>query len=175
MSAMIASATAMPGVRSSSICTAAGSMASRAAWRYSSRRCADTSTLTTMAIVSPSRYAARLLARELRTVVIGRIAIDGMNVVHAVLRRVLDDEGWPLDPEVRRTAVGRRATPGEVGLRQVRPDLCYARFAERVGHDAGPLPHELHQHRLLRRRERGRTNAFGLNGSSILTGSEHEI
>ncbi len=105
MSAMIDSARAIPGVRSSSSCTRPGSMASRAAWRYSSRRCADTSAAPTIAVVRASTQAARLLPRELRTVVVGRIAINGMDVVDAALRRVLDHEGWPLNAEIRGATV----------------------------------------------------------------------
>ena len=60
--------------------------------------------------------AARLPARKLRSVVVGRIAIDRVDVIDAALRRVLDHERRPLDAEVRRAAVGRRAAPGEVGV-----------------------------------------------------------
>src|SRR6185436_14890509 len=154
MSARIASARAMPGVMSSSTWTRPGAMASRAAWRYSSARCADTPAPPAMAIVSATMAAARLLARDLRTVVVGRIAIDGVDVVDAVLRRVLDDERRPLDSEVRGAAVRRRAAPGEKRLGKVRPDLGQPRLRERVVHDAGPLAREIDQHRLLRRGQR---------------------
>src|SRR5438128_9729285 len=128
MSAMIASAKAMPGVRSSSIRTAPGSMPSRAACRYSSSRCADTPAMATDAIVRASTQAAPLLPRELRTVIVGRIAINGVDVVDAALRRVLDHERRALDPEIRGAAIGRRAAPGEVCPGEVRPDLGDPRF-----------------------------------------------
>ena len=98
-----------------------------------------------------------------------------MDVIDAVLRRVLDDKGWSLNPEVRGAAVRRRAAPGEVGLREIGTDLRHSRLGERVVHDAGPLAHEIQQHRLLRRRERRCANALGLNGSSIPTRAEHEV
>src|SRR2546428_1433956 len=123
MSAMVGSATAMPGVRSSSSSTRSGSTASRAACRSSSVRCAETvvQAMTTANITTT--MAAVLAAHELRAIVIGRITIDGMDVIDAALRRVLDDQGGPLDPEVRGAAVDRRPAPGEVGLREVCPDL----------------------------------------------------
>ena len=61
--------------------------------------------------------AIAVLRRELRTVVVGRIAIDGVDVIDAALRRVLDDERRALHPEIRHAAVRRRPAPGEVGLR----------------------------------------------------------
>src|SRR5438874_1915777 len=175
MSARIVSASAIPGVRSSSSCTPRGSMAIRAACRYSSRRCADTSAMTIVAIVSASTPAVRLLPRKLRTVVVGRIAIDRMDVIDAALRRVLDDESWSLDPEVCRASVRSRATPCEGRFGEMRPELGEPCVSIRVVHDARPLANEIEQHRLLRRRKRRRANAFGLYGSSILTGSQHEI
>src|SRR6266851_6612968 len=138
-------------------------------------RCAETWASPTTARASTSRPAARLLPRELRTIIVGRIAIDSVDVVDAALRRVLDHEGRPLDAEIRGAARGRRATPGEVRLGEIRPDLGHPRLGERVVHDAGPLPHDVQQHRLLRRRERRRANALGLNRSTIPTGPEHEI
>src|SRR5207253_11240397 len=98
MSAMIVSATAMPAVRSSSSATRSGSTASRAACRYSSVRCADSVVQTmTAANITKTMAAMPLPAHELRTVVIGRIAIDGMDVIDAAQWRVLDDQGRALD------------------------------------------------------------------------------
>src|SRR5438093_13770657 len=98
-------ATALPGVRSSSTCTRSGSIAIRAACRYSSRRCADTADPKAIAIAITIRNAVGLLAREFRTIVVGRVAIDGVDVIDAVLRRVLDDERRSLNAEVCRTAI----------------------------------------------------------------------
>jgi hypothetical protein len=61
-----------------------------AAWRYSSRRCADTPATPTIAIVRARTPAVRVLPREPRTVIVGWIAVDGMDVVDAAVRRVED-------------------------------------------------------------------------------------
>src|SRR5688500_7989561 len=124
----------MPGVRSSSIPMRSGSMATRAACRYSSPRCADAAPLA-----SSTKAAApsQLLRRELRTVVVGRIAVDGVDVVDAALRRVLDDQRRSLHAEIRRAAGRGWPAPGEIGLRQVAADFSQARCGECVVHDAG--------------------------------------
>src|SRR3954468_23175713 len=169
------SATAMPGVRSISSSTRPGSIARRAACRYSSRRCADVTApaISSATTVSPPPV---LLRRELRTVVVRGIAVDGVDVVDAaLLRRILDDERRPLDPEVRRAAVGRRPTPREIRLRQVRPDLRHPRLAERVVLDPCPLANQIEQHRLLRVGERRRADTFRLNRASVLARPEHEV
>src|SRR6185503_10147247 len=139
MSRITASATAIPGVKLSSSRTPVESIARRAAWRYSSSRCADTSVpkVGSHAARSPSRAA--LPARKLRSVVVGRIAIDGVYVPDAALRRVLDHDRRALHAEVGGAAVGGGAAPREPGLRQVARDLRHARAGIRLGHDAGPL------------------------------------
>src|SRR5262245_63879414 len=105
----------MPGVRSSSSCTRSGSMARRAAWRYSSYRCADTAAPVPATIAAAISSAVTLLAREPGAIVVGRIAINGVDVIDAALLRcVLDDQGRSLDAEVCRTAVGRRTATGKV-------------------------------------------------------------
>ena len=66
------------------------------------------------------------LLHETRAVVVGRIAIDRVDVIDAALRRVLDDQRRPLDAEVRGAAVGGRSAPGEIGLREIGADLRHA-------------------------------------------------
>src|SRR5262245_27002172 len=166
MSASTRSATAMPGVRSSSIRTPSGSMATRAACRYSSRRWADVGAAVVTA--TTSAMTARRLFRELRTVVVGRITVDRVNVIDVPLRRVLDHERRPMHPEIRRAAVDRRAAPGEIRIGEVAADLRHPRFGVRVVHDAGPLADEVEEHRLLRPRQRRRTKSFGLNRLAVL-------
>src|SRR5262245_63432465 len=159
-SARTAVATAMPGVRSSSISTRPGSIATRAACKYSSRRCADADTAASATAASVA--AATTLFRKLRTVVVGRVAIDRVDVIDAALRRVLDDERRSLHAEVRHAAVGRRAAPGEPRLGQVAANLGHARLGVGVGHDAGPLPYQVEQHGLLGGRQRRSLEALGL-------------
>src|SRR5260221_4512346 len=172
MSSIIASATAIPGVIASSSSVRRRSMSRRAACRYSSSRWADGPGPTIPAIVTIVRAIAsamRLLVREFRTVVVGRISIDGVDVIGAaLLRRIFDDEGRPLDPEVRDAAVGGGTAPGEVGLREVRPNLGHPRLTEPVVHDAGPLSREVQKHGLLRCRQRRGANAFRLDRPAVL-------
>src|SRR5580765_5348310 len=122
------SATATPGVRSSSTCTRSGWIAMRAVCRYSSRRCADTPALRAIEVAAPIRSAVPLLARELGAIVVGRVAINRMDVIDAVLRRVFDDQRRPLNAEVRRAAVRRRSAPGEISVRKVGPNLGHPRL-----------------------------------------------
>src|SRR3954470_778013 len=98
MDAMTASATAMPGVRSRSMRTPPGSMAMRDACRYSSRRCAIVPATAPTARAA-ARAPATLLRHELRTVVVGRIAVDRVDVIDAALRRVFDHQRRALDAE----------------------------------------------------------------------------
>src|SRR5207247_990112 len=102
-------------VRSSSIWTRAGSIATRAACRYSSSRCAEGR--ATAPTTSVSVKITRMLFRgELRTVVVRGIAIDGVDVIDAALLGcVFDHQRRSLDTEVSRAAVGRRPAPGEIG------------------------------------------------------------
>src|SRR6187549_2143669 len=123
MDAMTASATAMPGVRSRSMRTRSGSIAIRAACRYSSRRCAAGPAPAPMTIAAARAVATTLLRDQLRTVVVGRVPIDRVDVIDAALRRVLDHQRRALDAEVGGAAVGGRAAPREPRLRQVGPDL----------------------------------------------------
>src|SRR5215213_1371068 len=71
------------------------------------------------------------LLSVLGSIVVGRIAIDAVDVVGSVaahlLRRVLNHDGWAGDAEVGRAALGGRAVPGQVGLVQCRLDLGRAR------------------------------------------------
>src|SRR4051812_687763 len=144
-----ASAMLMPGVRSSSIRTRPGSIARRAACRYSSRRCADVA--VPAASAASSARAARRLLRELRTVVVGRVAVDGVDVIDAAaLRRVLDHQRRALDAEIRGRAVLDRTTPGEIRLRQVAADFRHPRLRVGAVHDSRPLADDVEQHRLLR-------------------------
>src|SRR4029077_4999077 len=102
---------------------------------------ADTPPPKATDIVATSSSAARLLARELCAIVVGRIAVDGMNMLDAALRCVFDDQRRSLDAEVRRTAVGVRSAPGEIGLPQTPPDFSHPWLGVRIVHDAGPLPY----------------------------------
>src|SRR4051794_23594461 len=117
MPARTSAATAIPAVRSSSMRARPGSSAIRAACRYSSRRCADRSTLVpaTIAAARPTTPTATLLRRKLGPVVVGRVAIDGVNVVDAALRGIFDHQRRSLDAKVVHAAVGGRAAPREVG------------------------------------------------------------
>src|SRR5437762_10037176 len=87
----------------------------RAVCRYSSRRCADSPVPAITAAVDASTSAA-LAPRKLCPVVVSRLAIDRVNVIDTVLRRVFDDERRSLDAEVRRAAVADRSAPGEIGV-----------------------------------------------------------
>ncbi len=59
--------------------------------------------------------AATLLAGELRTVIVGRIAVDRVDVIDAaLLRHVFDHQRGTLDAEVRGTAV--RDWPATAGV-----------------------------------------------------------
>src|SRR5713101_6335328 len=169
------SATAMPGVTSRVITTLSGSRPVRAAWRKSSVRCADTSVLATTVTVSARTIVSGLLARIARPVVVRGIPIDGVDVIHSTLRRVLDDEGGSLDAEVRGAARGRGAAPGKVGLGKAGPNLVHPWRGERAVGDPGPLVDEVHEHRLLRCRQRRCAQALRLYGSSVLAGPEHEV
>src|SRR6185503_6400951 len=111
----------MPGVMSSSTPTRAGSTVSRAACRYSSRRCAERTAPAASARTRTS--AARLPVRNLRSVVVAGIAVDRVDVIDAALRRVLDHQRRSLDAEVGGAAVGRRSAPGEVGVVDAAADL----------------------------------------------------
>src|SRR5262249_53227609 len=99
---MIASATAIPGVRSSWTMTRVGAIAIRTACRYSSRRCAEMSAVAAMiAMTAIAAMRPALPARILRSVIVGRIAIDGVNVIDAaLLRRVFDHQRRALNPEI---------------------------------------------------------------------------
>src|SRR5713101_2337015 len=119
------SATAMPGVTSRVITTLSGSRPMRAACRWSSVRCADTSVLATSVIASAVTTTSPLLARKPRSVVVRGISIDRVDVIHSPLRRVLDDESGSLDAEVRGAARGRGAAPGKVGLGKTGPNLVH--------------------------------------------------
>ena len=99
ISRITALATARPGVRLSSRCTPVASIARRAAWRYSSIRCADTSVLAAGSHAARSPSRAALPARKLRSVVVGRVAIDRVDVIDAALRRVFDHDGRALHAE----------------------------------------------------------------------------
>src|SRR4026207_343256 len=123
MSSITASAIAIPGVRSSCSCTRFGPIPIRAACRYSSRRCADTLVPAATDATPASTRTARLLARKLRSVVVGRIAIDGVNGTDAALRRVVDHQRRALHPEIGDAAVGGRTAPGKVGVGEVRANL----------------------------------------------------
>src|SRR6186997_1271675 len=111
------SAIAIPGVRSSETCTRRDSIPIRAAWRYSSRRCAEAG--ATASAASASASAAPVLLRDLLAVVISRIAVDGVNVIDIALRGVLDHQRRTLHTEIRDAARRRRAAPREIRLRQV--------------------------------------------------------
>src|SRR5262245_50890850 len=100
-------------------------MAMRAAWRYSSIRCADGTAVATTS-VAIEHAAAALPGRDFRTVVVGGVAVDRVDVIDVPLRRVLDDQRRSLNAEVRRAAIGRGPAPREVRLRQVGPDLGHA-------------------------------------------------
>ena len=82
-------------------------------------------------------------ARGLGRVVVRRVAIDRVDVidvrVRLALRRVLDEHGRPLNPEVRALAVGRRAGPREVGVGDARLDLLHLRRGRLVAENADPL------------------------------------
>src|SRR5207248_4532507 len=68
-------------------------------------------------------------ARELRAVVVGRVAIDRVDVIEvALLGRIFDDHGGSLDTVVRQPAVPGRAAPGEIRLREVRLDFRHLGF-----------------------------------------------
>src|SRR5262245_54453156 len=174
MSDSTTSATAIPAVRSNASSTRSGSMARRAACRYSSRRCADVQLPDIR--TSSSVSAPMDLLREFRTVVVRRIAIDRMNVIDAALLwGVFDDERRALDTEVGGTAIGSGPAPGEVGIRRLRADLRHARLRKRVVHDADPLSHEFPQHRLVRRGQRRGANPLGLDRFSVLPRTEDQI
>src|SRR5215471_4317432 len=143
-------ATETPGVKSSSIRMRSGSILMRAAWRYSSSRCADSGATVMTSRARALLHNAPLLRDKLRTVVVRRIAVDRVDVIQAALRRVLDHQRRPLNPEIRHAAVRRRPAPGEIGLWQIRLDLGHSRLRERIGDDARPLVHEVEQHGLLR-------------------------
>src|SRR5436190_6526041 len=153
MSETTADATAMPGVRSSSTPTRPGSTSRRAACRYSSARWADTNVPPTAATHAVIASATVLPARKLRSVIVGRVAIDRVDVLDAALRRVLDHQRRPLNPEVRGAAVRQRTAPGKVRLCKVCSKLRHARLAERVVDDTGPLLDDFPEKRLLRRRK----------------------
>src|SRR5260370_23214166 len=53
---------------------------------------------------------------QLLAVVIAGVANDGVNVICAPLRGVLDQKRWALDSVVRSAPIGRRPVPGEVGF-----------------------------------------------------------
>src|SRR5437867_2056077 len=105
-------------------------------------------------MISVRTTLSPLLARKPRPVVVRGIPIDGMDVIHASLRRVLDDEGGSLDAEVRGAALGRGAAPGKIRLGETGPNLAHPWLREGVVRDPGPLAHEVQEHRLLRRRQR---------------------
>src|SRR5262245_14068298 len=123
---MTRSATAMPGVRSSSSSTRPGSIAIRAAWRYSSFRCA-LAVAVAAAARSNARTTPRLLAGDLRAIVVRRIPIDRVNVVDVALRCVLDDDRRSLDAEVGGGAVLGWPAPREVRLREAGANLVHPR------------------------------------------------
>ena len=61
--------------------------------------------------------SARSWLDQLRAVIVGRVAVDRVDVIEvALLRRILDDERRSLDAVVRQAAVRRRSAPGEIGL-----------------------------------------------------------
>src|SRR6267142_143059 len=126
----------------------------RAACRHSSNRCVDTRVLATSVIANARTRVTVLLTRKACSVVVCGVPIDRMDVIDAPLRRVLDDERWSLDAEVRGAALGRRAAPRKIGLWKLGADLVYPRRSERIVRDPRPLAHDVHEHRLLRRRQR---------------------
>src|SRR5258707_1653493 len=126
-------------------------------------------------MVSARTTVSPLLARKARPVVVRRVPIDGVDVIHATLRRVLDDEGGSLDAEVRGAARGRGAAPGKIGSGKAGPDLVHTWRRERVVRDPGPLMDEVHEHGLLRHGQRRCKQAFRLYGSSVLTRPKHEV
>src|SRR5262245_8180668 len=125
-------------------------MSTRAAWRYSSFRWAESPAAAPTRHSASADAAKRLLAHELRAIVVGGIAVDGVDVIDAaLLRRVFDHERRSLHAKVGGAAGRRRAAPGEVRLRKVRADLGHARLRERVVHETGPFAHDVEQHGLL--------------------------
>src|SRR5688572_1944144 len=102
-----------------------------------------------------------------------------MNVVDVVLaralRRVLDEHGRTLYPEVSALARRRWAGPRKVRVGDARLNLLHFCGSGFVSEDADPLARELDEHGALRRREGRCANTFGLNHLAVGPGTEHEV
>src|SRR5262249_49518346 len=121
------------------------------------------------------RTCARSWLDQSRAVIVGRVAIDRVDVVEgALLRGVLDDERWPLDAKVCELAILRAPAPGKPGLRQIRLDLRHLRRRGLVVEDAYPFVRQVEQQGLLPGVQHGRADAFRLNDFSIGAWPEHE-
>ncbi len=105
---------------------------------------------------SPSATGtSRITGRWHHAVVVGRIAVERVNVIRAsALRRILDQHRWSLNSKVRRAAIRRRTTPREVRLGQVPLDVSHLRRSRAIVEDTDPFANEIEQLRLLRRIER---------------------
>src|ERR1019366_7845440 len=98
----------------------------------------------------PSRVCPGSWFDEFRAVIVGWIAVNGVNVVEiALLRRILDDDRGTLDAVVRQTAVVRATAPGEPGSRKGGFDFRHLRRRRLVVEDTHPLVREVKQHSLL--------------------------
>ena len=82
---------------------------------------------------------------ERLAVVVAGVADDGVDVVGAALRGVLDQKRRALDAVVGRAAVGRRPVPGEVGVVDLRLVRGQAARGGGVGQDVDPGADQLQE------------------------------
>src|SRR5688572_26710449 len=99
-----------------------------------------------------------------RAVIVGRIAIDRVDVIEvAPLGSVLDQNRWALNAVVRNAAVLGGATPGEIRARQIGADFRHSSRGAFVIENADPFVREVEKHGLLTLVQRRRENTFRLD------------